>query len=192
MSFNVHIETLELDDFDFSERELAAYPSDQAGDVEMTGIGSVDLMQIHGCWHQKYEGKTFGELVPRAHGDGDETEKRILGALKRGPDRLAYLHRNPSYYIGEEVKTPPWSFEWIDGRLYITAGMHRSVIGLYFLAANGLSTVVHGVTVTHMRGTGSAPVEPSAPNDASTPTQSAQSSWAARLSAALGRTRRDR
>ena len=147
MSYNVHIETIDLDDFDFSKRVLAAYPDGHDGDVVSTCIGSIDLSQMYGCWHPRYQGRMLKELVPRECDRG-----RVLGELKRGPERLACLHRNPGYYIEDTKKVPCWSFSWVGDRLYITTGMHRSVIGLYFLAANGLSTIVRGVEITQMTG----------------------------------------
>jgi hypothetical protein len=43
-----------------------------------------------------------------------------------------------------------WSFYLVDGRCYVSTGMHRTVIGRFLLACNGLPTVVSGVSITEL------------------------------------------
>lgn len=66
--------------------------------------------------------------------------------LKRAVVNVQALEQCPSYYLSTDVKEH-WSFYRIDGDYYIAEGNNRTVVGRYFLFANGLPPVVHGVAI---------------------------------------------
>lgn len=142
-----HIEDISDSEFSFSDDVLAAFDvrKYQVGD---SYSGSVDLTKVRGCWHPDYRGRKWRELKPipgtlkndRANpGVGNQHLKRIIKNAQS-------LDLNPDYYLRDEEKHH-WSFYEYNGFLYVEAGVHRTVLGRYFLAANDLPPLIHNVNI---------------------------------------------
>lgn len=113
-------------------------------------VGTVNLSRIVGTMHSNYAKRTWGELkpVPGSLAGNSITDTAVaFQPLSRATTNVRQLQLNPDYYLSADVKEQ-WSFYLIDGDYYIAEGNHRSVIGRYFLFANGLQPIVHGVTIT--------------------------------------------
>lgn len=111
-------------------------------------VGSVDLKNVVGTCHPEYGGKTWGFLLPRRgslRGSIPESEP-LQQPLKRAERNVQLLAENPQYYVDHETKEN-WTFLEVDGRYYIAEGNNRTVIARFFLAANNLSEIIHGVTI---------------------------------------------
>ena len=103
---------------------------------------SVDLSQVAGCSQRDYANSTWLQLLGVQEG-----EPRCQ--LRRLKSRLDELARRPEYFLSHDPKSH-WSFDRLDGKLYIAQGHHRTVIARFFLELNGLPPIVHGVTVTDL------------------------------------------
>ena len=114
-----------------------------------TYIGTVDLNRVKGCWHPDYRGCMWGELksVPGTL-KGDRSDP-IVGnqILKRVIQGARELADNPEYYLNGDSKDH-WSFYEYKGDFYIEAGVHRTVLGRYFLAANALPQEIRNISIT--------------------------------------------
>lgn len=106
-------------------------------------VGSVDLTRVVGTSHPDYAGLTWRDLRPKAPGETG------LQHLKRAGQTMDWLRSNPTYYLEKQDKLT-WSFYELNGDYYIAEGNHRTVVARYFLLANGLPPVVHGVTITSL------------------------------------------
>jgi hypothetical protein len=104
--------------------------------------GTVDLSQVAGTEHPDYYGSSWLELLGNPPG-------RPSGRLKRVHGGLLEMASTPEYYLSNHEKDN-WSFYLVDGRYYVSCGTHRTVIGRFLLACNGLPTVVSGVGVTEL------------------------------------------
>lgn len=103
-----------------------------------TAIQSVDLSRVVGTVHPDYANYSWGRLMPSLAGDG---------ALKRGQRGMRDLVNNPNYYLSPDHKQA-WSFYQIGDDFYISEGNNRTVIARFFLYANKLPPIIHGVAVT--------------------------------------------
>jgi len=100
---------------------------------------TVDLSLVVGTEHGDYAGKMWQELLGSPLGES--------GALKRLRGVLLEMRSNPEYYTSYEPKEH-WSFCCVNGKIYVSEGMHRTVFARYLLWCNGLSPHVHGVGLT--------------------------------------------
>lgn len=106
------------------------------------GNGTVDLSRVVGTEHTDYQGSSWLELLGNPPG-------RPSGRLKRVHGGLLELVSTPGYYLSNDEKDN-WSFYLVGGQYYVSCGMHRTVIGRFLLACNGLPTIVSGVAVTEL------------------------------------------
>jgi hypothetical protein len=103
---------------------------------------TVDLSRVKGVEHPDYQGRSWIELLGAPPNVGS-------GALKRARSVLAEAQRNPDYYQSA-IKKHGWSFYQRGQDIFISEGVHRTVIARFLLAANGLPTVVRGVGLTQL------------------------------------------
>ena len=151
MPYQTRIEDIHDADVPFSCDILIEFDNRGYETVE-TFVGSVDLSKVRGCYHPDYAGMTWAQLKPAAGSlDGDKNDFRIAyQPLKRAASNAKNLHRNPGYYLGEDEKHH-WSFYELSGEYFISSGVHRTVIGRFFLWLNKLPPSVHGVSVTRLK-----------------------------------------
>lgn len=142
------IENIDDTQFPFSDSVLTAF-EDRNYEKGKSFIGTVNLDYVAGCWHPDYKGYTWRELKPvpgTLNGDrndpavGNQILKRVIQAAQA-------LEQNPIYYLDNEEKEH-WSFYEYHGQYYIEAGMHRTVIGRYFLSVNNLPPMIRNVSIT--------------------------------------------
>lgn len=122
----------------FSEYELR----EQIAERIHQRNGTVDLSLVGGTEHPDYYRSSWIELLGNPPG-------RPSGQLKRVHGGLLEMTSTPEYYLSDNEKDN-WSFYLVDGRYYISCGTHRTVIGRFLLACNGLPTIVSGVAVTKL------------------------------------------
>jgi hypothetical protein len=122
----------------FSEFELRSELSERRHQRN----GSVDLSLVVGTEHPNYHGSSWLELLGNPPG-------RPAGRLKRIHGGLLEMVSTPDYYLSNDEKDN-WSFYLVNGRYYVSTGMHRTVIGRFLLACNDCPTVVSGVAVTEL------------------------------------------
>lgn len=122
----------------FSEYELRT----ELAERKHQGHGTVDLSLVVGTEHPDYYGSSWLQLLGNPPG-------RPAGRLKRIHGGLLEMVSTPNYYLSNDEKNH-WSFYLVNGRYYVSTGIHRTVIGRFLLACNGLPTVVFGVAVTEL------------------------------------------
>jgi hypothetical protein len=151
MEYKTNIENINLDEVYFANDVLDKFDSHEYESLG-TEVCSVDLSKVVGCYHPDYAGKTWGELKPvEGTLNGDREIINIAYQnLKRAIGNVRDLSRNPDYYLNKEVKDH-WDFYNLEGKLYISSGVHRTIIGRYFLWLNDLEPLVHGVHLTHLK-----------------------------------------
>lgn len=149
-NFKTNIEDLDIQSVPFAATKLAKYEPTKF-DLISYRKGSIDLSKIVGCDHPDYAGLTWGVLKPSTRSIYDNEDPDFKNqALKRASQRMEQLRTNSEYYLNFEQKEG-WSFEEVEGKIYITGGVHRSVIGRYFFYLNGLPPIVHGVTIAKVK-----------------------------------------
>lgn len=104
--------------------------------------GVVDLSLVVGTEHPSYQGSSWLELLGNPQG-------RLTGRLKRIRGALLEMTDTPDYYLSN-CKKDNWNFYLVNGSYYVSAGMHRTVIGRFLLTCNNLPTIVSGVAVTEL------------------------------------------
>ena len=87
----------------------------------------------------------LNKVVGHSQMYGPSTWKCWLRGLKRIERNLEQLATHPDYYIGSEEKRG-MSFIEVDGKYYIVAGKHRTVIARYFAFYNQ-QAFPHGATL---------------------------------------------
>jgi hypothetical protein len=122
----------------FSEVELR----EEVTERKYMRNGIVDLTLVVGTEHPDYHGCSWLELLGNPPGNPSGRLKRIHGGLLE-------LVSSPDYYLCNHIKNN-WSFYLVDGKYYVSSGLHRTVIGRFFLACNELPTIVSGVAVTEL------------------------------------------
>lgn len=128
----------------FAHQVLSAYDAEAVlSEYEVVGGSDnecVDLSLVVGVKHPNYQGCTWEQLSGVPFGDRESAHlQRIRGAILD-------LEANPGYYQSIEHKTG-WSFAAVDGELYCTEGVHRTVLGRYLLESLGVKPLVYGVAV---------------------------------------------
>lgn len=139
MSYVVDLEKIPYENVPYSEDSLALLNRD---DIQKTGgdyAGSVDLTKVVGTTHRSYGGRAWGVLKP--------TEDSDRCGLQRLERSMRDLKANPEYYLSRSKKVG-WEFLKIGDEYYIDAGVHRTILARFFLGANQLPQVVHGVSIT--------------------------------------------
>lgn len=122
----------------FSEFELRSEIADRRHQRNAT----VDLSFVVGTEHPDYHGSSWLELIGNPPG-------RPAGRLKRIHGGLLEMASAPDYYLSNDEKDH-WSFYLVNGRYYVSTGMHRTVIARFLLACNERPTIVSGVAVTEL------------------------------------------
>lgn len=142
------IENIDDVQFRFSDSVLATF-EDRNYEIGESYKGTVNLDLVAGCWHPDYRGSKWRELKP-VPGTllGDRNDPAVGNQkLKRVIQATQALEQNPTYYLDDNEKEH-WSFYEYHGQYYIETGMHRTVIGRYFLAANNLPPLIRNISIT--------------------------------------------
>lgn len=139
MTYCTSIETIPACQFTFSRDLIEHFDTSRVASATKAVVTSVDLSRVIATTHRDYAGSTWGDLKPRASGSR-------VAPMKRQGANLSHLRQNPHYYLGESEKEH-WSFLRLGDDYIIESGNHRTVYGRFFLAANDLANVVHGVSV---------------------------------------------
>ncbi|HAU6733019.1 TPA: hypothetical protein JEL83_002936 [Salmonella enterica subsp. enterica serovar Elisabethville] len=100
-----------------------------------TDSGSVNVFCIRGTDHTDYQGLTWHEFLHRG---------------RRMDTNIRLLEKNPSYYLGTEVKKPAMHYVSYNGLdWYVSSdGNHRSCLAKFLFYEQGL-TYLHGVSLRH-------------------------------------------
>ncbi len=97
----------------------------------------VDLSRVVSVEHPGHAGSTWGTLLG-VTGSGSP--------LRNVRDAIWELEREPRYYLQRKRKKG-WFFYEVEGDYYLECGLHRTVVGRYFLELNGLPPIVHRIGV---------------------------------------------
>lgn len=100
-----------------------------------TDSGSINVFCIRGTDHKDYQGLTWHEFLHRG---------------RRMDINIRLLEKNPSYYLGTEVKKPAMHYVSYNGLdWYVSSdGNHRSCLAKFLFYEQGL-TYLHGVSLRH-------------------------------------------
>jgi hypothetical protein len=116
----------------------------------------VDLSKVVWIFHPSYQRHTWKALLPPDPPVGF-VSARLLSyfpnvncLLKRGDDNMRWLRKNPDYYLSAEKKVG-WSFLRINDLFYLDCGVHRTIIGRFFLHLNGLPEIIRGASVSELK-----------------------------------------
>ncbi|EAP0853328.1 hypothetical protein S722_003826 [Salmonella enterica subsp. enterica serovar Oranienburg] len=100
-----------------------------------TDSGSINVFCIRGTDHTDYQGLTWREFLHRG---------------RRMDINIRLLEKNPSYYLGTEVKKPAMHYVSYNGLDWYVGsdGNHRSCLARFLFYEKGL-TYLHGVSLRH-------------------------------------------